>query len=216
MEVHSKFKSIKLIAIAGPTASGKTTLAKKLSFVLGRQKAVIISQDNYYRDWSHLPLNKRKKINFDDLKSFDLLLLYKQLLSLEKGNPIQMSLYDFVKSKRLKRVRKVNSALFVIVEGLMPFFNARLRKLFCYKVYVNTPNWLCLARRITRDTKERGESIASVCKRYFEDVRGMQKRYVEPQKQWADMVIDGSSSFDKKLISNIAVQCKKCLLLKKL
>ncbi|MCX5699832.1 MAG: uridine kinase [Candidatus Omnitrophica bacterium] len=180
-----------LIAIAGPTASGKTTLANLLKKILGANKAVIISQDNYYKDWPRLSLKERKKINFDNLKSFDWVLLLKHLKCLKKGNPILSPEYDFVQSRRLKKAQKVEAKQFIIVEGLIPYFEKKLRSLFDYKIYINTNNGICLARRIKRDTQERADSIESVCKRYFEDVLPMQKKYVEPQKGWADWVVEG-------------------------
>ncbi len=178
-----------LIAIAGPTASGKTTLANLLKNTLGRNRAVIINQDNYYKNWNLLSLKKRKKLNFDDFKAFDLQLLTKHLRSLKNGKPVYMPLYDFAQSKRLKETKKIEAKKFIILEGLVPFFDKKLRNLFDYKIYLESDNALCLARRLKRDTKERGDSIESVCKRYFEDVLPMQKKYVEPQKKWADLVI---------------------------
>jgi len=178
-----------LIAIAGSTASGKTTLADLLKKMLGDKKAVIICQDNYYKDWPRLSLKERKKINFDDLKSFDWVLLLKHLKCLKNGCPILSPEYDFVQSRRLKKAKRIESKQFVIVEGLMPYFEKKLRDLFDYKIYIDTSNAVCLARRIKRDTKERGDSIESVCKRYFDQVLPMQKKYVEPQREFADMVI---------------------------
>lgn len=180
-----------LIAITGPTASGKSTLAKMALDKLGKDKSVLICQDNYYKDRSSLPKKERKKINFDDIKSFDLGLLVKHLKCLKNGKPIFMSLYDFIQSRRLKKVKKVEPKPFIIVEGLMPFFDKRLRKLFDFKIYIDLSNAICLSRRIKRDTKKRGESIESVCLRYFNDVLPMQKRFVEPQRQWADVIING-------------------------
>ena len=180
----------KIIAITGPTASGKSSLAKELGKMIGDDKCVIIPQDNYYKDWSHLSKSRRKKINFDDAKAFDFNLLARHLLSLRSGKSVFMPLYDFVQSRRLKSTKKVESAPVIIVDGLMPFFNKKLRSLSDHKIYIDAKNAICLARRIKRDTKERGESIESVCSRYFNDVLPMQKKYVEPQKRWADVIIN--------------------------
>jgi uridine kinase len=181
----------KIIAVAGSTASGKTTFANLFKKKLKENNAVVICQDNYYKDWSHLSKKERKKINFDDLKSFDLKLLIKHLKELKNGKPVCMPLYDFVQSQRLKKTKKIEPKQFIIIEGLMPFFDNKLRRLFDYKIYINASNAVCLARRIKRDTQERGESIESVCSRYFNDVLPMQKKYVEPQKKWADVIING-------------------------
>ncbi|MFA5156297.1 MAG: uridine kinase [Candidatus Omnitrophota bacterium] len=189
-----RYRSLcKIIAVAGSTASGKTTFANKLKKKFKDNKVVIICQDNYYKDWSHLNKKERKKINFDDLKAFDLRLLIKHLDYLKNGMPVCMPLYDFVQSRRLKKVKKINPKQVIIVEGLMPFFDKKLRQMFDYKIYIDTSNAVCLARRLKRDTKERGETVESVCFRYFNDVLPMQRKYVEPQKKWADVVINGKT-----------------------
>jgi len=185
---------VKFTAIAGPSASGKTTLANLLKKMLGSDETIILNQDNYYKDFSYLNKVERKKINFDSIRSFDLVLLAKHLQSLKYGTPVYIPFYDFVQSKRLKKTRKIVAKKFILVEGLIPFFDKKLRELFDYKFYIDSDNAICLARRLKRDTKERGDSIETVCKRYFEDVLPMQKRYVEPQKKWADLVINLDSS----------------------
>ena len=183
-------KNCFLIAIAGPTSSGKTTLAQKLQAKLGKNICIIISQDNYYKDHPHLSISSRKKINFDDIKAFDLKLLGKQLEALKHRKVILSPKYDFVRSRRLKKALKIETKPFVIVEGLIPYLKKRLRNLFDYKVYIEASNGVCLARRIKRDTRERGDTIETVCLRYFNDVLPMQKKYVEPQKKWADLIIN--------------------------
>lgn len=184
-----------LIAIAGPTASGKTMLANLLKKKLVRNKIAIISQDNYYKNQRGRSSEERKKINFDSLKAFDMELLTKHLQSLKNNKTIYMPLYDFVQSRRRKKTKKITPKQFIIVEGLMPYFEKKTRGLFDYKLYINTNNAICLARRLKRDIKERGDTIKSVCKRYFNDVLPMQKKYVEPQIKWADFVIN---ELDKK------------------
>jgi uridine kinase len=180
-----------LIAIAGPTASGKTTLANLLKNKLGRNLTVIINQDNYYKNRLDLSLKERKKINFDHLEAFDLELLSGHLQLLKDNKPICAPLYNFKQSKRLSNSKRIAPKKFVILEGLMPFFDKKLRKLIDFKVYINSDNAICLARRLKRDTKERGDSIETVCRRYFKDVLPMQKMFVEPQKRWADLIING-------------------------
>lgn len=183
--------SCKIIAIAGPTASGKTTLANLLKKKLGIKKTVIISQDNYYKNRADLNLKERKKINFDHLNAFDLELLYEHLKLLKDNKPVCIPLYDFKLSKRFTKSKRITPKEFAILEGLMPFFDKSLRKLIDYKVYINSDNAICLARRLKRDTKERGDSIETVCRRYFKDVLPMQKKFVEPQRKLADLIING-------------------------
>lgn len=196
-------KLTKLIAIAGPTASGKTTFAKLLKKKFSNNKTVTICQDNYYKDFPHLSTRERKKTNFDDFKSFEWKLLLKHLNYLKKGRTIFSPQYDFVQSKRLKKTQKIRPKQYIIIEGLMPFWDKKLRCLFHHKIYINTGNAVCLTRRIKRDVKERGDTIESVCKRYFDHVLPMQKKYVEPQKKWTDLIVDGTKKFDDKLLNKI-------------
>ena len=180
-----------LIAIAGPTASGKTTLAGLLKKKLGSKKTVIVGQDNYYKNRIDLNLKQRKMINFDHLNSFDWKLLINHLKLLKENKSVYVPLYDFKLSKRCAKIKKVTPREFIILEGLMPFFDKAMRKLIDFKIYVHSDNAICLARRLKRDTKERGDSIETVCRRYFKDVLPMQKKFVEPQKRWADLIING-------------------------
>lgn len=203
-----------LIAIAGPTASGKTTLANLLKNKLGINKTVIISQDNYYKNRLDLNLKERKKINFDHLNSFDLKLLNKHLQLLKSNKPLCTPLYDFKQSKRSTKVMRITPKKFVILEGLMPFFDKNTRELIDYKIYINSDNAICLARRLTRDTKERGDSIETVCRRYFKDVLPMQKKYVEPQKKWADLMIPLDSLESLERSKRIQLLIKKIKKLK--
>ena len=195
--------TVKFIGIAGPTASGKTSLAEHIMKTIDQDKCIIISQDNYYKDWSRLSRKKRKKINFDDIRAFDTELLRTHLRKLKANMQISMPKYDFIESRRLKTFTKVFPKPVIILEGLIPFTDTKLRSLLDYKIYIATDNSVCLARRIKRDTKERGETIEYVCQRYFHDVLPMQKKYVEPQKKLADIVVDGSKKFDNNLLSNI-------------
>ncbi len=201
--------SNKLIAITGSTASGKTTFARLLKKKLGDHQTVIICQDDYYKNRAHLNRKERKKINFDDIEAFDCELLTKHLIFLKNGKSVLSPVYDFIQSRRLERTKRVVPKQFIIVEGLMPFFDKKQRILFDYKIYIDVNNSVCLARRIRRDTRTRGDSIEIICNRYFKDVLPMQKLYVEPQKRWADAIVDGSDCCHPKVINKIKNICLK-------
>lgn len=195
-------KGIKVIAITGPSASGKSVLAKHLFKALGRDSCVVLCQDDYYKNWSHLPKEKRKKINFDDANSFDFELLCKHLRALSRRASINKPCYSFVESKRLTKGQKICPKPIVILEGLTPLFNKELRRLIDLKIYIDVDCATSLSRRLKRDMTERAETIESVCERYFNDVLPMQRRYVERQKKWADVVVDGKA-LDKKVVRKI-------------
>ena len=196
-----------IIAITGPSASGKSMLAKRLSELLGKNRCLVLCQDDYYKDWSYLTRQERKKINFDDAKAFDFALLEKHIAYLKKGNDIEVPQYSFKQSKRLSIRYTLNARRYVIVEGLMPFLKNELRRLFDFKIYVDIDNAESLSRRLKRDIDERGETAESVRSRYFNHVLPMQKRYVEKQKRWADVVVDGrhviSGEMIRKMVKKI-------------
>lgn len=187
---NQKRTETSFIALVGPSASGKTSLSNALIEMLGKKKTIIISQDQYYRDWAYLSPRDREKINFDAPDSFDFKLMHKQLRQL-KTSSIQAPLYSYRLHKRLKKTVKVIPNRWVIVEGLLVLHKKFLRELFDFKIYVDIDYATALARRIRRDLKTRGETIESVCRRYFQNVLPMQEKYVEPQKKWVDIILKG-------------------------
>jgi len=183
----------KLIAIVGPSACGKTSLAKRL----GIGNTTLISQDQYYKDWSRLPFKERANINFDHPNSFDFSLLQRHLRALKRGEMIKVPTYCYKKHCRLTRRHTLYPKRYIIVEGLYPMHQKAIRKLFDIKIYVDINAPISLSRRIKRDVRHRGECLDSVCQKYFSIVLPMQKRYVERQKKWADLVLDGCTQVEK-------------------
>ena len=194
-----KRKNAKLIAIVGPSASGKTYLAGKLAKKLGKKSTAVISQDQYYKDWSKLPLKKREQINFDHPDAFDFSLLHEQLKNLKRSKSIKVPNYSYTQHKRVKKKTKVKPKEWVIVEGLLLLHRKGIKDLFDMKVYVDVDNATSLARRIRRDTRERGESVSSVSTRFFNDVVPMQEEYVVPQKNYVNFVISGKGDGQEKM-----------------
>ena len=183
-------------------------LAERLSRALGKTRCVVLCQDDYYKDWSCLPKKARKKINFDDARAFDFLLLKKHICALKNGKPIRRPSYCFMESKRRLRKKTIYPKQMVIIEGLMPLLKRELRRLSDCKVYIDVDNSISLSRRLKRDIAERAETIESVCRRYFNEVLPMQKRYVETQKRWADVIVNGRKRITRKEISRIMERIK--------
>ncbi|MFC1590664.1 uridine kinase [Candidatus Omnitrophota bacterium] len=184
----------RLIALAGPSACGKTSIAGSLARKLGLKNTSMISQDQYYKNWSNLPVHKREKVNFDHPDSFDLRLLIKHLKQLKKGTEVKAPTYSYKLHKRLKKTVRIAPRPWIIVEGLFILRDRALRDLFDHKIYVTVDIPIALLRRIDRDMKHRGESVMSVCQKYFLFVLPMQKKFVSPQKRTADLVLNGCSS----------------------
>ena len=183
-----------LIGIAGASGSGKTSVAAGIIKSLESDEAVIIQEDSYYRDLSDIPLAERKGRNFDHPDAFDHDLLVKHLLQLLNGEAVSQPVYDYRLHTRSKETRMVGPGSLIILEGILVLSNAQLRELMDYRVFVETPLDICLARRLKRDIQERGRTADSVIKQYTETVRPMYLQFVEPSKQYADITISGEGS----------------------
>jgi uridine kinase len=188
-------KSIKptIIAIAGPSASGKTLFAKtihdELIEELGENGISIIYEDAYYRDQSHLSMQEREQTNYDHPNAFEHELLSKHLKQLTNNELIYSPVYCYKTHTRINETRKFLPTKIILVEGILLLSNKELRECFDIKVYMDTPLDICLIRRIKRDLVERSRSIDSVTNQYLATVRPMYHQYIEPSKAWADIVI---------------------------
>lgn len=179
-----------IIGIAGGTASGKTTLSKKI-FKLSEPLASVelIKLDDYYHDLSHLTIEERKAINYDHPSAYDSKLLIQHLNLLKQGISIKQPTYDFVKHNRSDIVKDINPVNVIIVEGIMLFAIPELREMFDIKLFVQTPDDIRFIRRVSRDINERGRTLDSVINQYLTTVRPMHNQFVEPSKQYADIII---------------------------
>lgn len=178
-----------IVGISGGTGSGKTTVAAKLRQRLSPEVVTILDQDAYYRDLKDLSFAERRMFNFDDPDAFDWPLLLAHLDQLASGQPVAKPVYSFVESVRTDETTFVPSAPIVFIEGLHVLDHDQLRSLLSVKIYVDTDDDVRLARRIVRDTSERGRQIDDVLDQYFRSVRPMHIGYVAPQKRYADVII---------------------------
>ncbi len=187
--VQSLFGNPKLlIGIAGGTGSGKTTLAQKILYAFPKD-SVLISQDSYYKELSHLPLEERVKTNFDHPDSLDFGLLLSHLTSLKNGKSIQVPIYNFHIHSREIKTALVQSSPIIILEGILIFSIPELRDLFDLKIYVDTDDDIRVLRRIERDIKERARDFDGIKCQYLATVKPMHDLFVEPSKQHADVII---------------------------
>jgi len=177
-----------LIGIAGGTGSGKTTMAEKIQNAFPNH-SVLICQDSYYKDISHLPLQERAKTNFDHPSSLDFDLLRLHLLELIKGRAIEQPIYNFKTHEREKTTRRIEPAQVIIVEGILLLAAIEVRDLFDLKIFVDTDDDIRLLRRIERDMTERDRSFESIKEQYLTTVKPMHDAFVEPSKQYADVII---------------------------
>jgi len=178
-----------IIGIAGGTGCGKTTVVNTILKELPQDEVVVISQDSYYKDTTHLSYEERVKINFDHPRSIDFDLLVNHLNELRKGNTIQQPVYSFVQHNRtgdsvLTKQRKV-----IIVEGILILTNPEIRDLFDIKIFVHADSDERLIRRLKRDISERGRDIDEVLDRYQNTLKPMHQQFIEPMKEYADIII---------------------------
>ena len=178
-----------IIGIAGGTGSGKTTVVRKILERLPAGEVVILPQDSYYRDSSHLPLEERLEINFDHPDSVEFELLIKHLKELKKGNTVNQPIYSYLTCTRAKETIPITACKVVIVEGILILANAELRKLMNLKVYVDADADDRLIRVIKRDIIERGRSVNKVMERYESTVKPMHLQFIEPTKRFADIIV---------------------------
>lgn len=178
---------VKIIGITGGTGSGKSTVVRKIGEVC--PDFVIIEQDNYYRSASFVNNTNITAVNFDRPDAFETELLLNHLQALKNGKAIEMPQYDFVRHTRREETVHVEPAPLIILDGLMVLHDPEIRKLLDLKIFVDTPADIRFIRRLQRDIKERGRTMESVIKQYLEVVRPGHMEFIEPTKDYADLII---------------------------
>ncbi|GMB07533.1 uridine kinase [Thermolongibacillus altinsuensis] len=178
-----------VIGVAGGSGSGKTTVTKAIYEHFQGHSILMLEQDYYYKDQSHLPFEERLKTNYDHPLAFDNDLLIEHLHKLLNYEPIEKPVYDFTLHTRSKEVIHVEPKDVIILEGILVLEDERLRNLMDIKVYVDTDADIRIIRRLLRDIKERGRTLESVIEQYVNVVRPMHNQFVEPTKRYADIII---------------------------
>lgn len=178
-----------IIGIAGGTGSGKTTVVKKIVEALPAGEVSVLPQDSYYKDSSHIPLEERQKINFDEPAAFDWELLIQQLQDLKSGKSIEVPTYSYLTCTRQPETVSMQPRDVVLVEGILVFSDERLRDMMDIKVFVDADADDRLIRVINRDCIERGRTPELVVERYERVLKPMHNKYIEPAKKFADLII---------------------------
>jgi uridine kinase len=178
-----------IIGIAGGTGSGKTTVVNQIIEQLPTDEVCVISQDSYYNQTVNLSYEERTKINFDHPRAIDFDLIVKHLKKLKSGKTIEQPVYSFVTHNRTTDTVKTHPRKVVIVEGILILNNEALRDLFDIKIFVHADTDERLIRRVRRDISERGRDIDEVLNRYQDTLKPMHLQFIEPTKNFADIII---------------------------
>jgi uridine kinase len=197
-----------LILISGGSGSGKSLLVKGIKGAVG-SSCVVIPQDNYYLNADqypeHLIIKGKYKqgpdLDYDHVDAFNWDLMTKHIEMLISGNPVDMPLYDYSISASSETVR-IEPAEFIILEGIFTFHNPHIRDLSNSKIFVHVDADTRLARRILRDVLRRDRDIGltpeldqdevDVIMHYLDHVKPGYDRFVEPTKQFADLIVNNN------------------------
>jgi len=178
-----------VIGIAGGTGSGKTTVVKKIMGSLNANEVALVTQDSYYKDSGHLPLEERQKINFDHPDAIEFDLLTDHVAKLKSGVPVEEPVYSYLTCTRAKETNTIEPRKVIIVEGILILGHQKLRDLFDIKVFVSADADDRLIRVINRDIIERGRTVDVVLERYHQSVKPMHLQFIEPTKRYADLIV---------------------------
>mgnify|MGYP002711915664 FL=1 len=179
---------VKIIAVAGGSASGKSSIVKHIDEYF-KDDLIVIGHDNYYKAHDDISFDQRAKLNYDYPGAFDNDLFYEDLKKLQKGNSIEMPTYDYTVHTRSNETVTINPTKIILIEGILVLEDKRVREITDTKVFIDADSDVRLQRRILRDTKERGRSLDSVLEQFIKQVKPMHEKYVEPTKKYADMII---------------------------
>ncbi len=182
-----------IIGIAGASASGKSLIAstiyQELKVKVGDHQIGVITEDRYYRDQSHLSMEERVKTNYDHPKALDHDLLCLHLEQLMSGQSVEVPQYSYSEHTRLSQTSTMTPKKVIILEGILLLTDPRLRNLMHASIFMDTPLDICLMRRLKRDITERGRTLELVIQQYQKTVRPMFLQFIEPSKQYADIIV---------------------------
>lgn len=178
-----------IIGIAGGTGSGKSTVVRKIVESLGENEVVVLPQDSYYKDSSHVPVEERQNINFDHPDAFEWSLLAQHVADLRNGKSIEQPIYSYLTCTRQAETIHIEPREVIIIEGILALCDEELRQMMDLKVFVDADADERLIRVIQRDIIERGRTAEDVMKRYIGVLKPMHNQFIEPCKRYADLIV---------------------------
>ena len=178
-----------IVGVAGGSGSGKSTVARRIAGAVEARNVAFIDMDAYYRNFAHLPMEERRRVNWDHPEALDVDLLVQQLGQLHAGEAVEKPVYDFVSHTRSPRTERIEPSPVIVIDGILLFTDARVRDLCEVKVFVDADADVRLIRRIHRDMAERGRPLAEILDQYLRTVQPMHLQFVEPSKRYADIIV---------------------------
>ncbi len=191
-----------IVGIAGGSGSGKTTFSKKVLANLEADKAAILHMDSYYlHDQPEHIFTTKGDPNFDHPHSFDWDLLHKHIAELRSGEKVNVPIYDFSTNSRTEEIQEIGPCKLVLFEGIFSLFDKNIRQMLDIKCFLHVDSDIRFTRRLHRDVNERGRSLESVIAQYYDTVRPMYQKYLEPQKQFADFTVGEETDIAAKILA---------------
>ena len=195
-----------IIGIAGGSGSGKTTFTHKVLSSVNDSKVVVLHQDSYYlpRPPNHLKVNNEP--NFDHPDAFDWELLRTHLEQLREGKRVEMPIYDYKVSRRTAKTQSIGPCKILIVEGIFALWDESIRNLMDLKFYLHVESDIRFIRRLFRDLKDRARTLEDIIRQYYDTVRPMHQLYLEPTKQYADIIVGEETDTAAEVLSAMIKQ----------
>ena len=198
--------SLLIIGITGSTGSGKSYLTNNLIKKYSSNLIDKIEVDSYYKNLSHLTMEKRSKNNFDHPNAFEFELLIDDLKKIKSGIDIKIPVYDYSTHLRTKQYRKINSDIKVLlIEGIYALYNKSIVSILNQKVFIDIAQEKCISRRIERDMVSRGRTVESIKKQINTTVIPMFEKFIKPTKDIADLIIKKTDDDDTEFVKLISI-----------
>lgn len=195
-----------IIAITGGSGSGKTFLCNKIIKKFKSNKIIKIEVDSYYKNLAHLKMEDREKNNFDHPDAFEFNLLYAHLNKIKNLEKVNIPLYDYKTHTRKNEFKTMDKIYnIILLEGIFSGYEKNIRDMLYLNVFIDIPNKIRKSRRIKRDKKKRDRTLESIEVQYTTTVEPMYKKYVEPTKQYSDIIIKDISKSDEGYIKLLEI-----------
>lgn len=191
-----------LVGIAGGSGSGKTTFAEKVVNLIGKEVVLHLHQDAYYLSRLPEPLLINGKPNFDHPDAFDWALLRSHLREIKEGKAVECPVYDFVTSSRKPQTTRVGPAKAVVFDGIFALWDQQIRETLDFRIFLEVDADIRFIRRLHRDVKVRGRNLDGIISQYYDSVRPMHRRYIEPTNQFADILVGEETDIAAEIVAN--------------